>query len=73
MKMADDADRAEELIENRIADGIEGCRRALGSLLPVGYCHNCGEAVAPRYLFCEGGECAADWELAQAARLRNGK
>lgn len=71
--MADDADRAEDVIENRIADGIAECRRAIGALLPVGFCHNCGETVAPRYLFCEGGECAADWEREQAARRRNGQ
>lgn len=72
MKMADDADRAEELIENRMADALAAVRRK-PSLVACGRCYNCGEAVAPRYLFCEGGECAADWELAQAARLRNGK
>ena len=71
--MADDADRAGENIENTVSDGIADCRRALGSLLPVGCCHNCGELVQPRFLFCEGGECKADWELAQAARRRNGK
>lgn len=67
----DDADRAEERIENTIADGIAECRRA-PSLIAVGFCHYCGDPVAPGRLFCDI-YCARDWEYEQARRKANGK
>ena len=68
--MADDADRAAPNIENMIADGIAECRRA-PSLIPVGFCHYCGEGVLPGRLFCDA-DCARDFEYEQARRKANG-
>ena len=33
---------------------------ALEGVQPVGYCHNCGERVDDRHLFCDG-LCRQDW------------
>lgn len=68
--MADDADRAEERIENTIADAIAAVRRK-PILLAVGHCHYCGEMTHPGHLFCNK-ECATDWDYEQARRKANG-
>lgn len=67
----DDADRAEERIENTIADALAEVRRK-PSLLAVGFCHYCGEAVAPSHLFCDK-DCASDWDYEQARKKANGR
>lgn len=64
----DDADRAEERIEQVVEDGLAAVRRASGSgLVPVGVCHCCGEPVDGRRLFCDA-RCAQDWEGEQRMR-----
>lgn len=57
----DDADRAEEKIENTISAGIEDARYHLVNreLTPCGACHWCGEYVRGSQLFCDN-ECASD-------------
>lgn len=67
----DDADRAEERIENTIADALAEVRRK-PSLIAVGHCHSCGEAIAPGHLFCDA-DCRTDWQALQDARKRNGR
>lgn len=59
----DDADRAEDKIEDTIADGLEKVRRRMETreLSPVHACHWCGEFIADMRLFC-CKECSADWE-----------
>ena len=57
----DDADRTDAHIDARIADGIDSVRRR-PSLKPTGFCHNCGEDVHSRHIFCPGGECQKDYE-----------
>lgn len=69
--MADDCDRAEDRQEEVLADALAAVRRA-PSLIPVGFCHHCGEAVHPGYLFCDK-ECASDYEHAQKMRLIAGR
>ena len=69
--MADDADRAEERIENTIADGIAECRRK-PSMIPCGACYYCGDPVPPHHLFCSS-ECGTDWHHMQVRNKANGK
>lgn len=67
----DDADRAQDRIENTVADAIREARRAHG-MMPTGFCIYCGEGVKPNYLFCTS-ECSSDWHREQAMRRINGK
>ena len=64
--MSDDADRAEQHIENMISDGLAKVRRRMESreLDPCGACHFCGEDVNSGRLFCSR-ECSDDWEKAK--------
>ena len=68
--MADDADRAEERIENTLADALAEVRRK-PSLIAVGVCHYCGERIAPSHLFCDI-HCRDDWSAQKEAQKRNG-
>jgi hypothetical protein len=69
MDAADVADRdMETLMQVRVANIRAGARR----MTPTGYCFYCGEKLEdPRALFCDK-DCAADYELEQKARERNG-
>lgn len=67
----DDADRAEERIQNTLNDALAEVRRK-PSLLAVGYCHSCGEAIQTGHLFCDV-DCRQDFEAREAARKRNGR
>ena len=59
----DDADRAEEKIENAVADALDKVRRRMEAreLEPIGACHWCNEYVKDTRLFC-CKECSDDWE-----------
>lgn len=59
----DDADRAEDKIENTISDGLEKIRRRMEAreLEPCGACHWCNDYVKGERLFC-CKECSDDWE-----------
>lgn len=69
--MADDVDRAGEREQNMRDDALAEVRRK-PSLICVGFCHSCGEAVAPGHLFCDK-DCRDDHEAQEAARKRNGR
>ena len=59
----DDADRAEDRIEDTIAASLEKVRRRMEcrELEPIGACHWCNEYVKDNRLFC-CRECSDDWE-----------
>lgn len=65
----DDADRADKVINNTVADGLSAIRRS-PSLVPAGFCHFCGEAVQPSHLFCDT-DCRDDYDHMQARRKAN--
>ena len=68
----DDADRAESVIEQVIADGMARARKMAERVLPVtGQCLWCAEPIVGRP-FCSL-DCCRDYENEQAARRRNGK
>ena len=70
--MADDADRADQRIEEMIADGMARARRHLERQLPVlDLCHWCGDP-SPGRLFCSK-DCSDDYEAQREARKRNGQ
>lgn len=71
--MADDADRAQERIENTVAHALHNARIA-PSLIPAGFCHYCGESVGHGMIFCNTREndCARDWDHEQARKKANG-
>ena len=70
--MADDADRAEETIENRLSDALAEVRRA-PSLVPCEACHYCGNPLTQAgHLFCDV-DCRSDYQAMQDARKRNGQ
>jgi len=57
--MADDADRAQDLIEQRTADAL-AVRKEPGPV-ECGFCHACGEAIGPGLRFC-GPDCRNLWQ-----------
>lgn len=62
MKMADDADRADERITDTVADGVSVARRTLqNSLRAVGVCHWCESPVTTGRVFCST-ECCKDYD-----------
>ena len=70
--MADDADRADIGIENRLNDGIAHARHELSKrdIAPCGACHWCGETLRlSNQLFCDSS-CANDYA---DNKRRNGK
>lgn len=60
--MSDDADRAEQRIEDVISDGLAKVRHRMAAreLTPIGACHWCNEYVKGERLFCSK-ECSDDW------------
>ncbi len=70
--MSDEADRADGIIENMIADGIERVRRKLERCLPsIGVCHNCESPISGGRVFCSK-DCSDDFDARREARKRNG-
>lgn len=65
----DDADRASDKEE---AQRCEAMNRRMPTQTPTGFCLWCGITVASNRCFCDP-ECRDDFELAQAARMRNGR
>lgn len=68
----DIADRANEVVANHEADGIDRARRALErrDIEPCGVCHWCGEPLRQaNQLFCDS-VCAADYADNQRRNLR---
>jgi hypothetical protein len=73
--MMDEADRAEEAIENRIDDGIAHARHMieLRSIKPCGSCHYCNSRLNSfNDLFCDK-DCASDWDWEQRQKRIHGK
>ncbi len=69
--MCDDADIADDQIElNRMA-AIEACRHCPG-IIPKGSCWFCDEELPLGQKFCDR-DCAGDYEIEQAAMVRNGR
>jgi predicted nucleic acid-binding Zn ribbon protein len=69
--MSDEADIATEIIELSRMAAIEACRRQ-PALPAKGSCWFCDEALPPPQKFCDS-DCASDYELEQAARMRAGR
>jgi len=67
--MADDADRADRLIENHLRLALS--QRSKDTLPRTGFCHSCEAEVQPEALFCDG-DCKDDYERAARAQSRNG-
>ncbi len=68
----DIADRANEVVANHEADGIDRARRALErrDIEPCGACHWCGEPLRQaNQLFCDS-VCAADYADNQRRNAR---
>jgi hypothetical protein len=69
----DEADRADDRIQNTIDDGIARVRRQMERILPsIGVCHNCESPVGSGRTFCSK-ECSDDYDALIEARKRNGK
>ena len=66
--MSDDADRADRMIEQTVADAIAAARRAR-ALPYTGLCHWCGDVTGGGRRFCDA-DCRDDWERAHAAASR---
>jgi hypothetical protein len=69
--MSDEADIATEIIELSRMAAIEACRRQ-PALPAKGSCWFCDEALPPQQKFCDS-DCASDYELERAARMRAGR
>jgi hypothetical protein len=69
--MSDDADRADQRIEEVLSDALAAARRA-PILPPIGECYYCQESVGPVQRFCNK-DCAEDFELEQAQLKRIGR
>lgn len=67
----DDADLAQERIEQTVADGIRKASNAQG-LKPNGFCIWCAEPVRQNYLFCSS-ECSLDFHKEQRIRSIAGR
>jgi len=68
--MSDDADRATDLIENRLQDALAEVRRQ-PSLVPCGACFYCGDPIPQHHLFCSS-ECSVDHRHMTERRKANG-
>lgn len=66
--MSDDADKAQEIID-KMNEQAALLRKP--ELKFIGFCHNCGEWVAPGRIFCSI-ECRDDWQREENAKRRNG-
>lgn len=66
----DDLDRAQEYEELSLRVALSERKPVLR---PCSFCFYCGEKVTASRLFCDGGDCAADWEKEQRMRQIIGK
>jgi len=69
--MADDADRAGEVIERFEAAAIAAIPTTLKTVLPVGRCYYCAKEVEDDLTFCDR-DCRDDWEHEQRRRKELG-
>lgn len=68
--MADEADFADHLQQQRLDNAIAAVRSKPAPLPPRGQCHHCGEHVEGSALFCDSN-CSVDFDRATAAEMRN--
>lgn len=67
----DDADKAQDRIDNAVIDAINEVRRK-PSLVPCGRCYYCDDPVPPHHLFC-CGDCSIDHAHEQKMKRIQGK
>lgn len=65
----DELDRA-QMVEDQARE--DALRRRMPVLLAAGACHNCGERLGHRLLFCDTG-CRDDWQVRMDAARRAGR
>lgn len=68
----DDADRAEDLIEHAIEDGIAEARRTPPGPAAIGECLFCGKPLPAPRRWCDAA-CRDDWQAEQDDRKRGGR
>lgn len=69
--MSDDADRADQHIEEILADALAEVRRK-PSLIQTGCCYYCSEPVPAHHLYCSS-DCATDHQHLMERNKANGK
>jgi len=67
--VSDDADRADRIIEQTVADAIAAARRAKRDARATGRCLWCGEKTGQGRRWCSA-ECRDDWEHHHARQAR---
>lgn len=68
----DDADRAEEKIEQAMEDALAEVRRAqYHGVKAVGACLFCGETLPPGFRFCDA-DCRDGWDYEQRLKRMKG-
>lgn len=71
--MTDEIDRAQIAEQYAQSDRDQAYKIPARGLSAVGFCHNCGDPIAPGLMFCpDGPECRDDYEKRQRARQREG-
>lgn len=68
--MADEADFADFLQQQRLDSAIAAVRNKTAPLPARGQCHHCGEHVEGVALFCDVN-CSTDFDRATSALMRN--
>lgn len=69
--MSDEVDIANDFMEMSRMAAIEACRHHVG-IVPKGSCWFCDESLPKGQKFCDR-DCAEDYEMEQAAMMRNGQ
>ncbi|TCS70754.1 hypothetical protein EDC61_11481 [Sulfuritortus calidifontis] len=62
--MADEADRAQDVIDLLLGAAIQGAKKP-GGPPPTGSCLNCGEPLKPGLRWCDA-DCRDDWQRYQS-------
>lgn len=70
--MADDADRAGELIERTEAARISAAKVPQPTLIPTGVCYWCASDIPPGHTFCDS-DCRDDWDHHRRRRKELGQ
>jgi hypothetical protein len=68
--MADEADKADEMIERQMAAAIKAIQGNT-RMRPIGLCYFCQSEVEGDARFCDK-DCLADWQKEQDCKARNG-
>ena len=71
--MADEADTAQQVIEESLQRSIQSARIKAESALPyTGRCHACGSLVSMKKRFCDQ-ECSEEYEWIKSREVANAK